>query len=254
MPPPDPWDGPASRHPPDKPLPKLDQWTKWVQGGIASAAAMGLYRWDQAKLDAIKALFKPVPYPGGKGCMMACYDVLRILYGKKGDELQKEVYRQARAMATQYAKDHPDVFARYVERVKADVAAGSLKLEGMTIEWHAIDYMTSPYNTSDHLFELMRRQDLAGDRVKSPTADVEQAISGMAGGGPGVYFFGLAVNDNHTVTLAVDRAADGSHKMYWLDQNNPGLNAEVPSGQLGATLQRVQGYAPTTNIYAYRAR
>jgi hypothetical protein len=74
----------------------------------------------------------------------------------------------------------------------------------------------------------------------------------MTANAPGVYFYGLAVNDNHTVTLAVDRAADGSQKMYWLDQNQPHLSHEVKAGDLGRELQGVPGHTTTTNVYPFR--
>ena len=39
--------------------------------------------------------------------------------------------------------------------------------------------------------------------------------------------------------------------MYWLDQNKPGLSREIEAGQLGTTLQKVQGHTSSTNIYAF---
>jgi hypothetical protein len=62
----------------------------------------------------------------------------------------------------------------------------------------------------------------------------------------------MAVNDHHTVTLAVERAADGPQKMYWLDQNHAGLRTKVETGQLGDTLDMMWGGPSTTNIYAFR--
>lgn len=250
--PPDPWDAPPSRHPPDQPLPKLQELARWALQRAAPIVGPVLYGWDEAKLDDLKAKFKPKQLAGGMGCMLACYDVLGILYGgQKSKELGKELAQSARAKAEAYAQAHPDVLARNIEKVEARALADGVVLP-RSARWHAIDQMTSPFNNSDLLFEMMQKQNLVGDRVKAADADVEQAIKGMAGGGPGVYFFGLAVNDNHTVTLAVKRAADGSQEMYWLDQTTTGLGTVVKTGELADELKGVGGHTTTTNIYPYR--
>lgn len=255
---PDPWDAPSSRHPPDQPLPKLAELANFALNKLTPVLQklepiVGplAYRWGQAKLDDIKSKFKPAKLSGGMGCMLACYDVLGILYGgKRAEALRKELYARALAQAKEDARQHPDRLAKAIEQVIAEAEAKGKPLEREP-KWHALHAMTSPYNTSDHLFELMREKGLAGDRVQSPNADAEATIRNMAAEGPGVYFFGLAVNDNHTVTLGVERAADGSQKMYWLDQRYPGQGKEIPPGQLGAELEDVHGYRSTTNIYPY---
>ena len=202
-----------------------------------------------ATLDEVKNKFRPKTAAGEMGCMKACYNVLGILFtAKVATELRTEVYRRARAQAEAFAKRNPDTLKAKIAAVKD----ANPKLTDAKARWNAIDIMTSPYNSSDHLFALMGERGLADRKVNSPNAQAEQAIRNMTGDLPGVYFFGMAVRDNHTVTLAVERAADGSQKMFWLDQNNPGLRTEIKAGQLGATLQDVQGHTNSTNIYAFR--
>lgn len=251
----DPWDVPASRYPPNQPLPKLDEFVKWAREKVAPMVGVALYSWDAAKLDEIKKKFVPKTAAGEMGCMKACYNVLGILYSEKvSSQLFARVYGNARQQAKDYAKQNPKALQKHIEKAHAQAAAKKppQTLTPAMAKWMAIDLMTSPYNSSDHLFQLMAKDDLAGEKVKSPNAGVEQAIRDMTGNQPGVYFYGLAVRDIHTVTLAVERAADGSQKMYWLDQNNPGLRTEIKAGQLGATLQSVPGNPSTTNIYALR--
>jgi hypothetical protein len=254
MPPPDPWDAPAQRTPPNQPLPKLDELIRWGLRQVAPYVGQALYGWDAQKLNDIRDQYDPVKVAGGMGCMLAAYGMLGILYGdKKSEALFKQVYKNAHDKAKAWAKKDPAALAQFVQRAHDDAAAKNKPpLTDKQAKDKAIHMMTSPFNSSDHLFALMREQGLAGDRVKTPSADAEQAIAQMAGGGPGVYFFGMAVNDNHTVTLAVERAADGSHKMFWFDQNEPGLNHEVPAGQLGSELQNVHGHTNTTHIWAFR--
>lgn len=250
---PDPWDVPASRVPPDQPLPKLDEFLKWARDKVvpivAPILAEAFYSWDKAKLDAIKSQYVPNTLAGEMGCMKACYQVLGILYSSDTSKaLRTEVYTRAMNQARAYGNAHPD---KLKEKIDAAKAANPALSDGAARK-EALEGWASNYNTSDHLFQLMAEKDLAGAKVNSPNAAAEQSIRDMTANAPGVYFYGLAVNDNHTVTLAVDRAADGTQKMYWLDQNQPGLSHQVTTGQLGTDLQKVQGYTTTTNIYPLR--
>jgi hypothetical protein len=245
----DPWDVQPTRVPGNQPLPKLDELIKWALRKAAPYLGEAFYSWDKGKLVEIKSKFIPKTLPGEMGCMKACYNVLGILYSPDTSrKLQQEVYTNARKQAEAWAKLHPDELKKKIDEAKA----GNDKLTDAEARWNAIDQLTSPFNSSDHLFQLMGEKDLAGAKVHSPNTGAEQAIRDMTGDGSGVYFYGLAVNDNHTVTLAVERAADGTQKMYWLDQNNPGLSHEVKAGQLGTELGNVPGGTTTTNIYALR--
>lgn len=236
---------------------ELKAWTlRTVKAWLDRAAPYvgeAFYSWDKGKLDEIKDKFIPKTLPGEMGCMKACYKVLDILYSSKvSKELLDTVLSRAKAKAEAEARRRPDVLKMHMDRAKAEAVDADKTLTDAEARHKAIWQMTSPHNTSDHLFQLMGEKGLAGEKVKSPNAQAEQKIRDMTGNGTGVYFFGLAVNDNHTVTLAVERAADGTQKMYWLDQNNPGLRTEIRTGQLGATLQNVTGYTTTTNIYPFR--
>ena len=221
-----------------------------LQHMAARGAVIGTTQtFPSATLDEIKDKFRPETLAGEMGCMKACYNVLGILYTEKvATELRREVYTRARAQAEAFAKRNPDKLKEKIEQLKA----ADPKLTDAQARWNAIDHMTSPFNSSDHLFALMGERDLADAKVNSPNSQAEQAIRNLTGDLPGVYFFGMAVRDNHTVTLAVERAADGSQKMWWLDQNNPGLRTEVKAGQLGDKLQNVQGHTNSTNIYPFR--
>jgi hypothetical protein len=201
-------------------------------------------------LDEIEKKFRPVRLANGMGCMLACYGVLEILYTESvAKEWRKEVYRRAWAKAEAYAKAHPNELNAKTAELKAATPA----LTDKEARHKVLEAWTSPHNTSDHLYRLMGEKGMAEKVVKTPNAKAEQAVRGMTGDLPGLYFFGMAVNDNHTVTLAVERAADGSQRMYWLDQNTPGLSREIKAGQLGTALQSVQGYTTSTNLYAFRA-
>lgn len=236
-------------NPPTQPLPRLVDFLIWLLGPSAPAGGVKSFAWDAAKLEEIKKKFKPYAPQSGMGCMQACYDVLGILYGQKtATDLRGEVIKNAYVKADALAKANPKLFQQKVEEAKA----ANPNFTDAQAKTYVRDQWSSPHNTSDHLFELMREKDLAGDKVHTPNKDAEQAIRNMTGNAPGVYFYGMAVNDHHTVTLAVERTADGSQKMYWLDQNNPGLRTEVKAGQLGNTLNGVFGGTTTTNIYAFR--
>ena len=200
-------------------------------------------------LDEIDKKFAPVRLRHGMGCMQACYGVLAILYTEKvSTELRKEIWQRAWAKAEARAKADP----KELEKQMAEAKAADPKLTDKQARRQVMEQWTSPHNTSDHLYRLMGERGLAEQKVNAPNAKAEQVIRSMTGDLPGLYFFGMAVRDNHTVTLAVERAADGSQRMYWLDQNQPGLSREIEPGQLGATLQGVRGHTDSTNIYAFR--
>lgn len=253
----DPWDYTPSRTPGDQPLPKLDEIAKWVLGKVIPVVApiVGrlMFSWDSSKLDDVKAKFIPKTGAGEMGCMKACYNVLGILYGPaKSRELQVEVYRRAYKQAE--AKTDKKVLEQKIEQYRAAATASkeTPTPSDAEIRRRAIDSLTSPYNSSDHLFALMHERDMAGEKVDVRNTDAERTIRDMTGNAPGVYFYGMAVRDNHTVTLAVERAADGSQKMYWLDQNNPKASREVPAGKLGEELQAVPGYTNNSHIWAFK--
>ena len=200
-------------------------------------------------MDEIDKKFRPVKSKDGMGCMQACYGVLAILYTEKvSKELQKEIWDRAWKKAVAYANAHPDELKKKI----ADAMAANPMLIEKDVKRRIMEGWTSPHNTSDHLYALMGERGLAEKKVNAPNAKAEEAIRSMTGDLPGLYFFGMAVRDNHTVTLAVERAADGSQRMFWLDQNKPGLSREIQSGQLGDTLAKVPGHTNSTNIYAFR--
>lgn len=253
----DPWDtsssSPPTRHPPDQDLPKLEELVRSLIRKAAPYVGQFVFSWGRDKLADLKARFIPKTLDGEMGCMKACYNALGILYSPKvSSDLQKEVYRNARAQADAWARRNPDKLNARIDEIKTAATAKGQTLTDAQARWQAIDSFTSPWNSADHLFDLMKDKGLASEKVNAPNADVEKTLSTMTGGREGVYFYGLAVNDNHTVTLAVDRASDGSQKIYWLDQNNPKLSTEVRPGQLGAKLADVPGGRTSSNVWAFR--
>ena len=197
-------------------------------------------------MDEIDKKFRPVKRPDGTGCMQACYGVLAILYTENvSKELLAEVLKRATDEAKAFAKANP----KKMKAKMAELQAANPMLTDEDAEQLVMKKLISNNNTSDHLYRLMGEKGMAEKVVNAPNAKAEEAIHGMTGDVPGLFFFGLAVNDNHTVTLAVERAADGSQRMYWLDQNQPGLSREIKGGELGTALQRVKGFTTSTNIY-----
>jgi hypothetical protein len=96
----------------------------------------------------------------------------------------------------------------------------------------------------------MQQKGLAGEMVETPNKDADQVIRELMGNAPGVYMFGMAVKDNHTVTLAVEKAADGTQKMYWMDQMTQGLRREIQPGKLGEALEGVwEGHTDRSKVY-----
>lgn len=227
----------------------LDPWVKdTLQDRRAKVVIGTAQTFPPAFLDEIDKKFRPVKLPGGMGCMQACYGVLAILYTEKvSKELHVEVFKRAKDWANAWAKANPKELKARMEKLQA----GKPMLTDEDAKKQVIDKLISSKNTSDHLYRLMGERGMAEEKVNSPNAKAEETIRGMTGDLPGLYFFGMAVNDNHTVTLAVERAADGSQRMYWLDQNKPGLSREIEAGQLGTVLQRVPGHTTSTNIYPF---
>jgi hypothetical protein len=229
----------------------LDPWVQDTLGGLRSAnLRVGTVQtFPRAFLDEIEKSFNPKKHANVMGCMGACYGVLAILYTEPvSKEIEVEVRSRAYAKAREWAKDNPDKLKARM----AELQAANPMLLDTQARQKVMDSLASPHITSDHTYRLMGERGLAEAVVKSPDAKAEEAIRGMTGDAPGLFFFGLAVNDNHTVTLAVERAADGSQRMYWLDQNNRGLSHEIKAGELGSTLQSVPGHTTSTNIYAFR--
>ena len=250
-PPPDPWADDPKRVPGNQPLPKLDDFVKAVREKLATVVApvmaQAFYSFDKATLDELRRQYVPDTLAGEMGCMKACYQVLKILYGDNVSKtLQRDLYIQSMKQAEKLTPA-ADVKAK-IEALKA----ANPNLSDRDARRAALETWASNYNSSDHLYKMMAERDLAGTGVPAQNAAAEQTIRNMAAGAPGVYYYGLAVRDNHTVTLAVDRAADGTQKMYWLDQNQPGLSHEVPTGDLGRQLQAVPGHTDSTNIYPLR--
>ena len=171
----------AGSHPPTQPLPRLLDFLIWVLGPGASGTGAKSFAWDAAKMDEIKKKFKPYAPDSGMGCMQACYDVLGILFTPKtAAELRDTVIKNAYAKADALAKANPKLFAQKVEEAKAANPA----LTDAQARQHVRDQWSSPHNTSDHLFELMREKDLAGEKVHTPNKDAEQAIRDMTGNAP----------------------------------------------------------------------
>jgi hypothetical protein len=135
--------------------------------------------------------------------------------------------------------------------MKAAAAAKGQSLTAREIHFRTIDSFTSPWNSADHLFNLMLDKGMAGQMLDARNADADKSIRDMTGDAPGVYFYGMAVRDNHTVTLAVERGTDGSQKMYWLDQNSPNGRV-IEAGKLGEALDSVPGHTPRTHIWAFK--
>jgi hypothetical protein len=227
----------------------LDPWVKDTLRDRRANVVIGTAQtFAPGFIDEIDKKFRPVKRKDGMGCMEACYGVLAILFTEKvSKELLNEVIRRAFAKAEARAKREPDK----LKEEMAEAKAADPKLTDKAARKEVIERWASPHNTSDHLYRLMGERGMAEAKVNSPNAKAEETIRGMTGDLPGLFLFGLAVNDNHTVTLAVERAADGSQRMYWLDQNQPGLSREIEAGQLGTALQRVQGFTTSTNIYPF---
>lgn len=233
---------------PSQPLPKLEDFLVWLIRQIPPPPPKS-FKWDAGKLDEVKKKFKPYAPESGMGCMQACYDVLGILFTPKvAGELRAQVITQAYDKAKEWARKNPTELKRRMDAAKT----ANPDWSDAKARQHVLDQLSSPHNTSDHLFELMKDKGLAGDKVHVANKDVERSLRTMTDDAPGVYFFGLAVKDHHTVTLAVDRAADGSQKIYWMDQNHPGLRTEIKPGKLENALEGVFEGPNTTNIYAYR--
>ena len=233
------------------PLEKLEEFLGLLAAPIAMVAGAAFFSWDKAKLDAIKDKFKPYAPASGMGCMQACYDVLGILYSAEtAGTLRKDVFNNAQTKADELIKKFPGAFKGMVDK---EMKAHPDLTEAKARE-NVRNQLISNNNTSDHIFELMRERGMAGERVHVANAGAEQAIRQMTGNAPGVYFFGLAVKDYHTVTMAVERSADGSQKIFWMDQHNPGLRTEIKPGDLAGKLNQVnwESNNNTSNIYAFK--
>src|SRR5262245_52209403 len=182
----DPWAAPTStstsRVDPAHPLPRLDELFVGALAGVAKllgrdkaevdkAATEALHRirqaavpWDAQKAADIRARFKPNEPSDGMGCMAACYDVLGILYGPQvGGDIRREVYKQALDQAKAYAAAHPGVLNDNIEKVKAAATAEGKTLTDQQARNLALEQMTSPFNSADHLFRLMEQRGLAGE-------------------------------------------------------------------------------------------
>lgn len=231
------------------PLEKLDDFVKIILVPGTLQAIAKQFQWDKAKLDDIKKQFRPHAPKDGSGCMKACYDVIGILYSEeKAKEIQRTVNGRAIAKANAFMKTKASD-----ELVKKFMLEKGIEDEAEARR-QVRERLISNEITSDHTFGVMREMGLASDKVHVANADAEQSLRAMTGNQPGVYFFGMAVKDYHTVTLAVERGADGSQKMYWLDQQNPGLKTEIKAGQLEKTLNGINYYSNnnTSNLYALK--
>ena len=105
---PDPWEVDTRRIPGDQPLPKLDEFGKWVREKVKTVVApfmaQAFYSFDRAKLDAVKSQYVPKTLPGEMGCMKACYQVLGILYGNDAStKLRRDLYAQSMKQAEKVA-------------------------------------------------------------------------------------------------------------------------------------------------------
>ena len=229
----------------------LDPWVEDTRRHRRANIVLGTAQtFPSVFLDEIEKKFHPVRLAGGRGCMQACYGVLAILYTEMvSKELHVEVFKRAKDKANAIAKANPKKLKAQMEELQATKPM----LTDEDAKQQVIDKWISNNNTSDHLYRLMGERGMAEEKVNSHNTKAEQAIRSLTGDLPGLYFFGMAVRDNHTVTLAVERAADGSQRMYWLDQNQPGLSKEIKAGQLGTELQGVPGHTESTNIYPFRA-
>ena len=229
----------------------LDPWLEGtLQDMRASNVLMGTAQtFPPAYLVQIEKQFRPTKHKDGMGCMEACYSVLAILYTQKvSRELQKEIWNRAWKKAVAYANAHPGELKQKI----ADAMAANPMLIEKDVKRRIMEEWTSPHNTSDHLYALMGERGLAEQKVNTPNTKAEATIRSLTGESPGLYFFGLAVRDNHTVTLAVERGSDGSQRMFWLDQNQPGKSRVIHPGELGDKLAEVRGHTESTNIYAVR--
>jgi hypothetical protein len=238
---------PGHMHPGSQPLPKVEPFLVTLLRMILPEPPMA-GRFDVAKLEEIKKGFKPKSFADGTGCMLAAYNVLGILYGDKfSDDLMKEV--QARAKDAADKGRNTKLFKQKVEKAMADNPNLSEAQARQLVwnKWHSAN------NTSDHTYALLAEKGLADDKVNTLNKDADQAVRNMTPKEPGAYFFGMAVRDTHTVTLAVKVDADGKQTMYWLDQTAPGLSTEIKPGKLGEALQtRVFDGTNSTNIYPLR--
>jgi hypothetical protein len=230
-------------HPGSQPLPPVEPFLiTLLRMVLPDPPDVAAKRFDTAKLKEVKEGFKPADVPDGGGCMLTTYNVLDTLYGKGfGERLMKETISKAYEKADAEIKANP---ARRPER----------------------EQLASKHNTSDLTFALMREKGLAGEKVQTANKDADQVIRQLTPKEPGVYFYGLAIKGHHTATLIVEKAADGTHKMHFLDQYTKydskqdrfetlrtGESREIKDGKLGDALSNWVFNGPdTTNIYALR--
>ena len=250
-------------HPGSQPLPKVEPFLITLLRMVLPDPPMA-GRFDASKLDAVKKEFTKEPrnLADGGGCMLSAYDALSALYGPGfSKKLMEEVHARAKEAADNGMKTQ--LFKQKVEQAKAanpnltDADARKLVWK----DWH------SAHNTSDHMYALMAEKGLAENKVHTPNKDAEQAIRDMTPPQPGAYYFGLTVKGHHTVTLVVEKFADGTHKMSWLDQHTEydpkhqgggrfesgDTSREIKQGKLGDALDNWVFNGPeTTNIYAFR--
>jgi hypothetical protein len=235
-------------HPGSQQLPKVEPFVVTLLRMVLPVPDTAARRFDPAKIREIEKNFKPKSFDNGGGCMLAAYNVLDILYGDKfGEKLMAQVQERARDAANDAAKTK--LFQQQVQQARtANPNLSDAEARQMVWnKWHSAN------NTSDHMYALMGEKGLAGEKVNTPNKDAEAVIRQLTPAEPGAYFFGMAVRDNHTVTLAVEKSADGTQKMYWLDQTAHGLKREVKQGELGNALQNwVFEGSNSTNIYALR--
>jgi hypothetical protein len=231
-----------TNHPGSQPLPRLDDVLIGILVGLLPQPQMA-GRWDASKLTEIKKGFKPKPMDDGGGCMLTAYNVLDTLYGNGyGERLKNKVIARAYQKADEEIKKSPGAY------------------KNMTRE-----QVASKYNTSDLTYAVMREEGLAGEKVQTANKDADDAIRRLTPSEPGTYVFGLAIKGHHTVTLVVEKAADGTQKMHWLDQhtqydpkqdrfeNGRNQSLEIKDGKLGDALSNWVFHGPdTTNIYPLR--
>lgn len=230
---------------PTQPLPRLEDFLVAVLRLVVPDNRAK--RFDAAKLKEIEKDFRPFAPADGMGCMKAAYEVLDILYGERfSEDLKNEVIKRAYAAAD--AARNTKAFKQKVEEAKA----ANPNFTDADARHHVREQWASAHNSSDHTFALMAEKGLAGEKVHTPTKDAEQVIRSLTGTEPGAYFFGMAVKDNHTVTLAVKIEPNGKQTMYWLDQTTPGLSKPITDGKLGDALKNTWGYTNSTNIYPLR--
>jgi hypothetical protein len=233
----------TSNIPGSQPLPRLEDFLVAILRTVVPAPDTAARRFDLAKLKEIKQGFKPKPMDDGGGCMLTAYNVLDTLYGKGfGKTHMNEVIANAYKKADEEIKKNPGAY----KNMTRDQVAGK-------------------YNTSKETFELLGKKGLAGEKVHTANKDADEAIRQLIPPQPGVYAFGMAVRNHHTVTLIVERRADGTQSMHWLDQHTVydpksdtfkterGAPREVKEGKLGDALENWVFNGPnTTDIYALR--